>query len=67
MSVTMSRLQFHRIRLRAHDTCLVDISVGSRAIVPTLEADVTPGQLALLAESIEGVALARRRWRRGIL
>jgi len=48
-----------RIGQRGHDTCLVDISVGSGAIVPTLEADVTPSELAELAERAAGVAVAR--------
>ena len=39
--------------------CLIDISVGSGAIVPTLEADVTPVELADLAEGSAGVAVAR--------
>jgi uncharacterized protein (UPF0261 family) len=48
-----------RIRQRGHETCLVDISVGSGAIVPTLEADVTPQELAELAEKSAGVSLSR--------
>jgi uncharacterized protein (UPF0261 family) len=39
-----------RIRQRGHQTCLVDISVGSGAIVPSLDPDVTPGELAGLVE-----------------
>ena len=48
-----------RIGQRGHETCLVDISVGSGAIVPTLEAEVTPGELAELAERAAGVAVSR--------
>jgi uncharacterized protein (UPF0261 family) len=48
-----------RIRQRGHETCLVDISVGSGAIVPALEADVTPRELAGLAEKSAGVSLSR--------
>ena len=48
-----------RIRERGNETCLIDISVGSGAIVPTLEPDLTAGELALLAESSAGLATAR--------
>jgi uncharacterized protein (UPF0261 family) len=48
-----------RIRQRGHESCLVDISVGSGAIVPTLESDVAPGELAGLAERAAGVSVAR--------
>ena len=53
------RLIRDRIRQRGHETCLIDISVGSGAIVPTLEAEVTPGELADLAEGSAGLAVAR--------
>ena len=47
-----------RIRQRGHETCLIDISVGSGAIVPTLEPDVTPGELAAWAEKSAGMTAA---------
>lgn len=53
------RLIRDRIRQRGHETCLIDISVGSGAIVPTLAADVTARELAELAERGAGVSLAR--------
>jgi uncharacterized protein (UPF0261 family) len=53
------RLIRDRIRQRGHETLLIDISVGSGAIVPTLEADVTPEELADLAERCAGLAVAR--------
>lgn len=37
------------IERRGHKTCLIDISVGSGAIVPTLKADVGSRELATLA------------------
>jgi uncharacterized protein (UPF0261 family) len=43
---------------RGHETCLVDISVGSGAIVPMLVPDVAPDDLADLAERAVGVAVA---------
>ncbi len=48
-----------RIRQRGHDTCLIDISVGTGAIVPTLEADVSCRELAELAEARAGLAVGR--------
>jgi len=48
-----------RIRERGHKTCLIDVSVGSGAIVPALMPDVTVGELAHLAESSAGLAVAR--------
>ena len=53
------RLIRDRIRQRGHETCLIDISVGSGAIVPTLECEVTPGQLSDLAEGSAGLAVSR--------
>jgi uncharacterized protein (UPF0261 family) len=53
------RLIRDRIRQRGHETCLVDISVGSGAIVPCLDADVTPGELAALAEGGAAVSVTR--------
>jgi uncharacterized protein (UPF0261 family) len=53
------RLIRDRIRQRKHETILIDISVGSGAIVPQLEADVTPGELAELADAGAGLAVAR--------
>ena len=52
------RLIRDRIRQRGHETCLIDISVGSGAIVPTLQADVTPGELAAWAEKSAGMTAA---------
>ena len=48
-----------RIQQRGHDTCLIDISVGTGAIVPTLEADVSCRELAELAETRAGLAVGR--------
>jgi uncharacterized protein (UPF0261 family) len=48
-----------RIGQKGHETCLVDISVGSGAIVPELVPDVTPGELAELAERAAGVSVVR--------
>jgi uncharacterized protein (UPF0261 family) len=48
-----------RIRQRGHDTCLMDISIGTGAIVPTLEADVSCRELAELAEMRAGLAVGR--------
>ncbi len=53
------RLIRDRIRQRGHETCLIDISIGSGAIVPALERDVTPAQLSDLAEGSAGLALSR--------
>jgi uncharacterized protein (UPF0261 family) len=46
-----------RVRQKGHQACLADISVGSGAIVPTLEADVTPRELADLADRSSGLAV----------
>ncbi len=48
-----------RIQRRGHEACLIDISVGAGAIVPTLEADVSNRELAALAEESSGLTLAR--------
>jgi uncharacterized protein (UPF0261 family) len=48
-----------RIRQRGHDTCLIDISVGTGAIVPALEAEVSCRELAELAETRAGLAVGR--------
>jgi uncharacterized protein (UPF0261 family) len=48
-----------RIEQRGHKTCLIDISVGTGAIVPTLEADVSYRELAELAERGAGLAVGR--------
>jgi uncharacterized protein (UPF0261 family) len=53
------RLIRDRIRQRGHQAFLIDISVGSGAIVPTLEADTTPEELADLAKENGGLAVAR--------
>ena len=55
------RLIRDRIRQRGHEACLIDISVGSGAIVPTLQADVTPGELAAWAEKSTGITAAGGR------
>ena len=47
----------NRIEQRGHRTTLIDISIGTGAIVPGLKADVTSGQLAELGGgSPDGVA-----------
>jgi uncharacterized protein (UPF0261 family) len=48
-----------RIKQRGHATCLIDISVGTGAIVPTLEPDVSSADLAHLAEEQAGLAVDR--------
>ncbi|MCL5734867.1 MAG: Tm-1-like ATP-binding domain-containing protein, partial [Actinobacteria bacterium] len=53
------RLIRDRVRQRGQETCLIDISIGSGAIVPALECEVTPEQLSDLAEAGAGVAVAR--------
>jgi uncharacterized protein (UPF0261 family) len=53
------RLIQERIEQRGHRTCLIDISVGAGAIVPTLQADVTCRELAGLAESHAGLSVGR--------
>ena len=53
------RLIRDRIRQREHVTCLIDISVGTGAIVPTLEADASCRELAELAEARAGLAVGR--------
>jgi uncharacterized protein (UPF0261 family) len=40
-----------RIGQRGHETCLIDISVGTGGIVPTLVPDVGWRELAQLAEA----------------
>ena len=53
------RLIRDRIEQRGHVTCLIDISVGTGAIVPTLEPDVSCWELAELAEERAGLAVGR--------
>lgn len=48
-----------RIRQRGHETFLIDISVGTGAIAPTLEADVSSRELAELAEKNAGMTVER--------
>jgi uncharacterized protein (UPF0261 family) len=48
-----------RIKQRGHAPCLIDISVGTGAIVPTLEPDVSSADLAHLAEERAGLAVDR--------
>jgi uncharacterized protein (UPF0261 family) len=50
-----------RIERRGHGTCLIDISVGTGAIVPKLKADVSCRELAELAEKSLGAAVAQKR------
>ncbi len=52
------RLIRDRIRQRGHDACLIDISVGTGAIAPTLEPDVSHRELADLAARSTGITLA---------
>ncbi len=47
-----------RIQRRGHETCLIDISVGSGAIVPVLEPDVSQRELAALAAESAGLTIA---------
>jgi uncharacterized protein (UPF0261 family) len=53
-----------RIEQRKHETLLIDISIGTGAIVPSLKADVTCSELAALAggpaEGVAGMLLDRR-------
>jgi uncharacterized protein (UPF0261 family) len=48
-----------RIHGRGHRTYLIDISVGTGGIVPTLEPDVSSQELARLAKEHAGLALER--------
>jgi uncharacterized protein (UPF0261 family) len=48
-----------QIERRGHETCLIDVSVGTGAIAPTLQVDVGPEELAALAEQGSGVGLSR--------
>jgi uncharacterized protein (UPF0261 family) len=47
-----------RIRQRGHDTCLIDISVGTGAVIPAMEADVSTRELAEGAERAAGMTVA---------
>jgi len=47
-----------RIRQRGHSTCLIDIGVGTGAVVPTLTADVSQQELAQLAVQNESTGVA---------
>jgi uncharacterized protein (UPF0261 family) len=49
------------IEQRGHKTCLIDISVGTGAIVPTLKPDVSCLELTRLAEEDAGAAFAQER------
>jgi uncharacterized protein (UPF0261 family) len=53
-----------QIEQRGHKTVLIDISIGTGAIVPTLKADVTCRELVLLAdgpaEGVEGMLMGQR-------
>jgi uncharacterized protein (UPF0261 family) len=53
------RLIHDRIEQRGHTACLIDIGVGTGGIVPTLEPDVSPLELAALAEERSGLATGR--------
>jgi uncharacterized protein (UPF0261 family) len=48
-----------RIEQRGHETCLIDISVGTGGIVPTLEPNVSRQELARSAEASVGLTLER--------
>jgi uncharacterized protein (UPF0261 family) len=50
-----------RIGQRGHRTCLIDISVGSGAIVPSLSADVSCGELIELAKKSAGMTMTGER------
>jgi uncharacterized protein (UPF0261 family) len=49
-----------RIEQRGHKACLIDISIGTGAIIPKLEADVSCRELIKLAETRLGAAVARK-------
>ena len=49
-----------RIEQRGHKTCLLDISVGTGAIVPVLKADVSCRELIELGEESLGPAAAKK-------
>jgi uncharacterized protein (UPF0261 family) len=49
-----------RIEQRGHKACLIDISIGTGAIIPELEADVSCRELIELAETRLGVAVAQK-------
>ncbi len=53
------RIIKNRIQQRGHKTCLIDISVGTGAIVPKLVADVSCQELVELAEREAGTNAAR--------
>src|SRR5271169_2278406 len=55
------RLIKDRIEQRGHKTCMIDISVGSGAIIPSLKADVSCGDLIELAEKSAGIAITGER------
>jgi uncharacterized protein (UPF0261 family) len=46
-----------RVEQRGHKTCLIDISIGTGAIVPRLEADVTCRELVELGERSAGLTV----------
>jgi uncharacterized protein (UPF0261 family) len=48
-----------RIEQRGHETCLIDISVGTGGIVPTLEPNVSRQELARSAEASVGLTIER--------
>jgi len=49
-----------RIEQRGHKTLLIDISVGTGAIIPSLKADVSCRELAELAEKSGGMPIDKR-------
>ncbi len=53
------RIIKNRIEQRGHKTCLIDISVGTGAIVPALKADVSGRELVELAEKSAGTGVTR--------
>ena len=50
----------HRIEQRGHTACLIDISIGTGAIIPAVKADVSCRELAALAEASLGSAAVKK-------
>jgi uncharacterized protein (UPF0261 family) len=54
------RIIKERIEQRGHRTCLMDISVGTGAIIPKLKADVSCRELAELGEKQKGLPVGKK-------
>ncbi len=50
-----------RIEQRGHKALLIDITVGTGAIIPTIKPDVSCGELAELAEKQEGTPAGKKK------